>query len=228
MRNQRTHILPRLVLAGLALLVMLLLSAPSALASEGCPNEAVRAESNINPTTHEPYDMGLPECRAYEMVSPLEKQQHDAIPSGKRLALAVAPDGSRVGWSSEGDYAGAENYNVSGNGPSNPYIGLRGTAGWSTSSGYAPASLIANPSGVGLARLATEPDFGLYSADMAAEVTCGITAIIGSSGPEFGCALRRESGAWLTTPEFESTSHADLFPPVMLGASATCPAWCSS
>ena len=79
----QNHILPRLVLVGLVLLVMLLLSAPSALASEGCPNEALRAESNTHSViNHEPYDMGLPECRAYEMVSPLNKQGLEVLQPG--------------------------------------------------------------------------------------------------------------------------------------------------
>ena len=63
------------------LVAAVVIPAAPALAATGeaCPNEAVRAESNISPLTGQPYDIGLPECRAYEMVSPLEKQQHDAL-----------------------------------------------------------------------------------------------------------------------------------------------------
>jgi len=38
--------------------------------SSGCPNEQVRSESDVNPETGVPFSMQLPECRAYEMVSP--------------------------------------------------------------------------------------------------------------------------------------------------------------
>jgi hypothetical protein len=37
-----------------------------------CPNELVRAESNVNPVTGAPYSTELPDCRAYELVSPPE------------------------------------------------------------------------------------------------------------------------------------------------------------
>jgi hypothetical protein len=65
-----------LIASGTALVVsVIVLSAftPPASATASCPNEQLRHESNINPATEEPYDVGLPECRAYEMVSPLEK-----------------------------------------------------------------------------------------------------------------------------------------------------------
>jgi hypothetical protein len=36
----------------------------------GCPNERVRSESAVNPEAGVPFSLQLPECRAYEMVSP--------------------------------------------------------------------------------------------------------------------------------------------------------------
>ena len=42
-------------------------------ASTCCPNEQVRKESDINPETGMPFSLQLPECRAYEMVSPALK-----------------------------------------------------------------------------------------------------------------------------------------------------------
>jgi hypothetical protein len=42
----------------------------SAGAPGGCPNEQVREESAVNPETGSPFSMQLPECRAYELVSP--------------------------------------------------------------------------------------------------------------------------------------------------------------
>jgi hypothetical protein len=37
---------------------------------EACPNEARRAESDVDPLTDVPYSMQLPDCRAYEQVTP--------------------------------------------------------------------------------------------------------------------------------------------------------------
>jgi hypothetical protein len=41
-------------------------------AAEPCPNEHVRRESNVDPETGQPYSTELPDCRAYELVSPPE------------------------------------------------------------------------------------------------------------------------------------------------------------
>jgi hypothetical protein len=48
-----------------------LLTLPSAaLAAEPCPNAQARTESNLNAVTGQPYSTQLPDCRAYELVSP--------------------------------------------------------------------------------------------------------------------------------------------------------------
>jgi len=212
MRNQRTHILPRLVLAGLALLATLLLSAPSAMASEACPNERLRQESNINPTTHEPYDMGLPECRAYEMVSPLEKQQHDAIPLVETTRPFVAPDGSAIQWTSQGDYAGAENYQVHSASPTNPYVAQRDASGWVTRSTYPPPSLIEDPTRNGT----------VFSPGLTDESVCGnVTLTEGEQGPIIRCALREVSGEWVSTPEYTDLTGSDFAENEAAGASRT-------
>src|SRR5262249_22444040 len=83
------------------------LSAAPALAAEPCPNEQRRQESNTNLATGQPYSAGLPECRAYEMVSPLYKQSH-----GVTSVSVVAPDGETVGFASEGDFGEPNNYVV--------------------------------------------------------------------------------------------------------------------
>ena len=65
------------VLGLLACVLALVLSASPAMAAE-CPNEQLRKESNVDPSTGRPFSTELPDCRAYEMVSPLEKQAHGA------------------------------------------------------------------------------------------------------------------------------------------------------
>ncbi|HEY5045614.1 MAG TPA: hypothetical protein VII53_07135 [Solirubrobacteraceae bacterium] len=215
MRNQRTHILPRLVLAGLTLLTTLLLSAPSALASEGCPNEAVRTESNINPTTHEPYDMGLPECRAYEMVSPLEKQQHDAVTVREPSEYTpIASNGDSIKWEGQGDYAGAENYQTTGSGPTNPYVADRTASGWVTRSAYPPPSIIAGP----LETFGNSA--GVMSESLATETVCGTPTVTGAGdGPSVSCAVRMVDGEWLATPAYTDLTNEYVAKLFTLGAS---------
>src|ERR1019366_6622017 len=108
--NLRSRIGHIVTVAAFTLLAAGALTATPALAAagEGCPNEQVRQESNTSPTTGQPYSLGLPECRAYEMVSPLEKQQHDALTINGAPPVSVSPNGSAIQWSSQGAYAGAE------------------------------------------------------------------------------------------------------------------------
>ena len=60
----------------------LVFSAP--VLADGCPNEQVRSESDVNPQTKAPFSVQLPECRAYEMVSPALK---NGSPLGSNLEL---------------------------------------------------------------------------------------------------------------------------------------------
>jgi hypothetical protein len=92
--------------------------------------EQVRAESRSTQ---------LPQCRAYEMVSPV-----DTADTGVRLFLGAAPDGEAADFYSEGGFAGARsNYGF------NEYIARRvKEVGWQTSSVTIPAALGAQTSGV--------------------------------------------------------------------------------
>ena len=204
MRNHRTHTLPRLVLAGLTLLMMLLQAAPSALASAGCSNEQLRQESNFNPTTSQPYDLSLPECRAYEMVTPLEKQQHDAITITDPPLISVSPEGTAIQWTGQGAYAGDENYQVHKTHPTNPYLAQRTSTGWVTRSAWSPASLIEEPFPAFLSS-------GVYSPDLSSETTCGtgtVTSVEG--GPAIRCALREPDGTWISTPDYTDLAGANF------------------
>ncbi len=216
MRNPRVQITPRLIVAGLALLASFLLSAPAAFASEACPNEAVRAESREDPITGTPYSQGLPECRAYEMVSPLEKQQHNALPiSAGASRTSVSPDGSAIQWTGEGAYAGAENYEVNASKPTNPYVAHRTASGWVTRSGYPPSSLIEGPFGA-------FQSSGVYSPDLASEADCGTVAFTGpETGPTIRCARREPDGSWASTPEYTDLTGQHLGPGGIMGASRT-------
>ncbi|HEY5045971.1 MAG TPA: hypothetical protein VII53_08960 [Solirubrobacteraceae bacterium] len=214
MRNQRTHILPRLVLAGLALMVILLLPAPSALASGGCPNEQVRDESSINPTTGQPYDLSLSECRAYEMVTPLDKQGFDALYHREGEPAIVAGNGDGIEWTGQGDYAGAENYQVHSSFPTNPYVATRTSTGWTTRSGYPSASTIVQP-------FQAFGGSGLYPAELTTEMVCGATEVISDEeGPSFRCGVRGEDGTWTFTPTYTDLTNSP-FHMITFGGSRT-------
>jgi len=87
------------------------LSAAPALA-EDCPNAALRAENNST---------RLPECRAYEMVTPLYKEGFPVNPQ------TYTADGDAVAYESTGNFAGNEYGTVA-----NQYVAARSASGWST------------------------------------------------------------------------------------------------
>ncbi len=93
-RGRRTSALPRVrVWVPIALISIGLstcVSAPSAAQSEGCVNESIRLE--------QAYGERLPDCRAYEQVSPADKNLSSAI--GHAGLTQISPDGERVTYGS--------------------------------------------------------------------------------------------------------------------------------
>jgi hypothetical protein len=214
MHNPTNHITRRMIPAGLAVLTaLLLLSAPTALASEACPNEQIRRESNINPATGQPYDLSLPECRAYEMVSPLEKQAHRAEPTN--TGVPVAPDGNVIGFQSEGAFAEPGNVPTT-TAPLVEYLSKRTPSGWITEGIPAPANLIAFPTLSGLSA-----DF---APDLTSEeISCGKAVTEGGGLTNtYRCAFRDAEGTWETTPTYTNIEGNEtpetLYP--YLGSSA--------
>jgi WD40-like Beta Propeller Repeat len=111
------------VLAGL--LVVVGLGAPAgALGAEGagCPNEQLRVEQ---------HEAGLPDCRAYELVSPLEKNDQSASPFDGRAAVS----GEAVTYLSTGIFAESK----SAPALESRYISRRTSGGWSTESIMPPS-----------------------------------------------------------------------------------------
>jgi hypothetical protein len=200
----------------------LALSAAPAGAAEGCPNEALREQSRVNPATGQPYSLGLPDCRAYEMVSPPYKQSRDASaafleqnPSGFfLLGFPVSPDGDTAGFWSEGAFSEPES-NQAGLKVNNFYTSQRGASGWTTSSAFPPANLIPIPFGKGLST-----DF---SPDLRSlQVGCGLAYLGKPEGLKGAllCARREAGGSWVPTPRFTSFEGASVEPAAYLGASA--------
>ncbi|MGH2853054.1 MAG: hypothetical protein ACRDLF_02535 [Solirubrobacteraceae bacterium] len=175
--------------------------ASPALATEApqCPNEQLRGESNVNPATGQPYDLQLPGCRAYEMVSPAEKGGSSAEGN---LGLPVSPSGEAVAFTSQNAFGDAENYQVGALGAAqNPYVARRHLAGWVTTSVLPPAQLMGHPStehgvdGDATAELARYTDCGLSE-----NVTNGLAAV------NAVCSQQQPDGSWLTSPLFPSTT----------------------
>jgi hypothetical protein len=197
MNTMGIHSIRRVGLAIATFAAFLLLTAPSVFAFERCPNEAVRAESNTDPATGQAYSVGLPECRAYEMVSPLDKQAHSAL-DGAVGGPLVTPEGNAIGFVSEGAFANTENFNVHGfAGPQNTYIARRTANGWATEAALAPVSVISLPTIDGFD--------GDASLDLSTRATCGNVGDVSTANgtsPNFACAIRSPQGTWAETPAY--------------------------
>ena len=169
----------------------LALSATPAAAAE-CSNEQLRSESAPNPANGHPYSTELPECRAYEMVSPLEKQSVGAGIPVPGEGTPVSANGETVGYSSEGDFADPENYKVNLFLGSNFYLAHRTPYGWLSASAFAPRRLVDNPTQVGL-------DSDLSPDLRSAQVGCGAAPTAQGEGAlsdvNLVCATRKAEGS---------------------------------
>src|SRR5262249_35973558 len=162
------------------------------MASE-CPTEQLRMESNTNPSTGKPYSATLPDCRAYEMVSPLYKQGQNVRPLSEAAGpevIPVAPDGNAVGFTSIGTFSNPENYIVLKNQPFNPYIAVGGASGWRTTASAPPAALLYSTFVEGLV--------GDFSPDLRSkQLSCGMT----QNSAAAACAVGTLGTSWaLGTP----------------------------
>jgi hypothetical protein len=86
---------------------------------QNCPNEQRRGE--------QPYGLKLPDCRAYEMASPLITLGNDASSPYFRSYARAAVSGEAVTYQSYGVFA-----NPIGSTVDNQYVSRRGPEGWST------------------------------------------------------------------------------------------------
>lgn len=80
-----------------------------------CPNEQRRAE--------QPYGLGLPDCRAYEQVSPLNKEGGSVEDYTSRAAVS----GGAIVYQSENSFSGPKGAQLQ-----NTYLSRRGPDGWGT------------------------------------------------------------------------------------------------
>jgi hypothetical protein len=83
----------------------------------GCPN----AELRTNNSSH------LPDCRAYEQVSPAEKNTDVKNAFEGEVAQQASVNGERIFYEAHGSFPGAQQSGVQ-----NQYLASRGESGWST------------------------------------------------------------------------------------------------
>jgi hypothetical protein len=143
------------VLAGLMLVcVVWLAGATEALAA--CPGESLRAEARSTL---------LAQCRAYELVSPVDTQD-----SGVQFFVGAAPDGEAAQFISTGGFAGVRsNYYV------NDYVARRvEKVGWQTSAVSIPAGLGGTTSGVYTSYDLTKQLVRFFDLTGEAPDTCGM------------------------------------------------------
>lgn len=94
----------------------IVLIGPTGSASAACPNESLRAENG---------SLALPDCRAYEQVSPAEKGGYQALNKG--WPVQATPDGEGLAFVSYGAYADPLSSSLP-----DAYVARRGLDGWQT------------------------------------------------------------------------------------------------
>jgi hypothetical protein len=123
----------------------------------GCPNQAFRSGPAAN----------LPDCRAYEMVSPVDKNGGDIATSSpsygedRRAYNQSSLDGEKLTFSAPTAFAGSlSSRNV------NQYMASRGAAGWTTEGVNAPLSTTVYPGGEYGAFLTWANAYKLFTPDL--------------------------------------------------------------
>ncbi len=108
-------------------------------AGVGCPNEQLRTENALS--------LSLPDCRAYEQVSPVDKNNSDvanAFAGSDNQQASV--DGDRFFYDSVGAFPGAPSSVIA----SLQYLASRGASGWSTRAVGLPLTASHVPPGGGV------------------------------------------------------------------------------
>jgi len=168
------------------------------------PEEEVRAlSSNINPATGKPYSTQLPDCRAYELVSPAEMEGEyvGVVPFPTEVlnsefrpdhaSLLVGPSGEVAVYQAVGNLSIAETSRIEEALTANFYRTRRGANGWESEPALPSPAVLAMPRG---GYQTSMPDF---APDLTSwETICGR----GPAPTPVTCARRQGSGPWVVSP----------------------------
>lgn len=181
-------------------------------ADESCPNQALRVGGAA----------GLPDCRAYEMVSPVDKNGADIYPLINVNEIPIALDQSTEG----GEKLAYSDYQSFGDGAGAPYmsqyIASRGPDGWTSQNVTAPQGISSLSPGHRL-----ELGIWQFTPDLCASSVLQYTdpALAPGAVPGFRNAYLRKNCAGegyeaLSTVEPPSGTHPLYFLPAPQGMSA--------
>ncbi len=92
----------------------------------GCPNEAIRRQNDST---------GLADCRAYELVSPIDKDGFDAYPNNNPTPAQAAPGGDKIAYQSFQAFPGAQGNSAL----FSAHVSSRTASGWQTTDWTPPA-----------------------------------------------------------------------------------------
>jgi hypothetical protein len=186
-----------------ALLAGALLVFPAVSSADSCPNATYRT----GPSSR------LPDCRAYELVTPPYKEGFPVYDRG------FSEDGSSVWGESLGVFAGSEDSEIGGS-PSlgydylltgGAYAFVREASGWSTVPISPPVSQY--PSSLPFTSITATRDHVSFSADLASSLWVAVTPAQEAAAEMEGVALSTVAGIYLRTANGPLAEVGPLLPP---------------
>ena len=182
-------------------------AAPGAEPPQKCPeNEQRRAE--------QPFAQALPDCRAYEMVSPLQSEGHDATEPGLSLGtVRAAVSGEAITYLTAGSFAEPKGALFR-----SQILSRRGPAGWSTRSIIPPFEAYQGNFGTGYSGVFFNPELsaGLTGTDapLAAEAPHGLEELYLAdlTGSTYTLVSRLPSSEEIYAEPYEQRDGDGVFP----------------
>ena len=146
-----------------------------------CPNETLRVESDPDPATGTAFSSELPDCRAYEMVTPVRKNGALFSQFLFNPAAQVSAEGSRVVTLSDQCFDEAPSCTGKREELGVPFMFSRGEDGWSTQV-LAPSAGVLEDSGAWGA--SAQSAMALFNAPVNGQASDSFFAVNAGEGPE--------------------------------------------